>query len=92
MTVSSSIRAPSMGRPSVAKDLLEHRAVEADQRQPVRRVLDQLQTAETPHRVHDVHQQRLGHRIPGVGHQCVDDLLRVVPAARAFHSANGVTR
>ena len=50
-----------------------------DQNQPVDRVLDQLQPAVPVHRVGDVDEQRVRHRVAGVTHQRVDDLLGVVP-------------
>ena len=62
----------------VPQHLLEHRAVEADQHQPVHRALDQLQPAVPGHGVDDVDQQRLRHRVAGEGHQRVDHLLGVV--------------
>ena len=63
----------------VAQHLLEHRAVEAHQRQAVHRALHQLQPAVAGHRVDDVDQQRLRHRVARERHQRVDDLLGVVP-------------
>ena len=83
MTVSSSMRAPSIGAIFLfRKHLLEHRAVEADQGQPVHGALHQLQPAVAGHRVDDVDQQRLRHRVARERHQRVDDLLGVV-AGRA---------
>ena len=43
------------------------------------RVVGQGQPAEAVHRVGDVDQQRVRHRVARVAHQCVDDLLGVVP-------------
>ena len=62
----------------VAQHLLEHGAVEADQCQAMHRALDQLQASVAGHRVDDVDQQRLRHRVAREGHQRVDDLLGVV--------------
>ena len=62
----------------VAQHFLEYRAVEADQRQAVGRVLDELEAAVSRHRVDDVDEQRLRNRVSRVGHQGVDDLLGVV--------------
>ena len=63
----------------VAQDLLEHRAVEAHERQPVNRTLHQLQPPEPAHRVDDVHEQRLRDGIPRKRHEGVDNLLGVMP-------------
>ena len=62
----------------VAQHFLEHRAVQADQGQAVRRVLHQLQPPVAGHDVDDVDQQRLRHRVTREGDQRVDDLLGVV--------------
>ena len=62
----------------VAQYFFEHRAVEADQGQAVRRALDQLQPPVAGHHVDDVDEQRLRHRVAGERHQRVDDLLGVV--------------
>ena len=63
----------------VAQDLLEDRAVKADQRQSVGGMLHQLQPAVARHGVDDVHQQWLGDGVAGEAHQGVDHLLGVVP-------------
>ena len=62
----------------VAQHLLEHRTIEAHQRQAVHRAFDQLQPAVAGHGVDDVDQQRLRHRVAREGHQRVDDLFGVV--------------
>ena len=62
----------------VSQHFLEHGPVEADERQAVRRVLDQLQPPVAGHHVDDVDEQRLRHRIAGERHQRVDDLLGIV--------------
>ena len=62
----------------VAQHLLEHRAVKAHQGQAVHRALHQLQAAVAGHRVDDVDEQRLRHRVAGERHQRVDHLLGVV--------------
>ena len=49
------------------------------QHQAVHRVVGQGEPAEAVHRVGDVDQQRVRHRVAGEAHQRVDDLLGVVP-------------
>ena len=61
-----------------ADDLLEHRAVDAAQHQPVHRMLVQPQAAVARHRLGHVDQQRMRHRVAAEGQQDVDHLLRVV--------------
>ena len=79
MTVSSSMPGAEHRRDLlVAQHLLEHRAVQAYQRQAVGWVLDQLQPAVAGHGVDDVDQQRLRHRVAGETDQRVDDLFGVV--------------
>ena len=62
-----------------ADHLDQDRRVERVQDQAVHRVLDQLQAAVAGHRVGDVDQQRVRHRVARVLEQDVDDLLGVVP-------------
>ena len=62
----------------VPQHLFEHGAIQADQGQAVRRVLDQLQPAVAGHGVDDVDEQRLGHRVAGEADQRIDHLLGVV--------------
>ena len=78
--VSSSIFAPSMPASFLRLgDLDQHGPVEAAQHQPVRRVVDQLQPAVPVHRLGDVDQQRVRHRVAGEREQRVDHALGVVP-------------
>jgi hypothetical protein len=60
------------------QDLLQHRTVGGGQDQPVRRVLGQREPSVAVHRLGDVDQQRVRHRIAAVLHQRVHDLLGVV--------------
>ena len=64
--------------PLGADDLLEHRRSDDVQHQAVHRVLRQGEPAEAVHRVGDVDEQGVRHRIAGEAHQRVDDLLGVV--------------
>jgi hypothetical protein len=72
------------------QDLLEHRTVVAGQHQPVHGVLVEPEPAVARHRLRDVDEQRVGHGVPAVGQQRVDDLLGVVPgSARVPESERG---
>ena len=62
----------------VAKHLFEYGTVQADQRQAVGWVFDQLKAPVAGHRVDDVDQQGLRHRIAGECDERVDDLLGVM--------------
>jgi hypothetical protein len=61
-----------------AQHLFEHRDVAGVQHQPVHRVLVEAQPAVAVHRVGDVDQQGVRHRVARVAQQRVDDLLGVV--------------
>ena len=62
----------------VTQNLFEHGAVQAHQGQAVGGILDQLQSTVAGHRVDDVDQKRLRHRVAREADQGVDDLLGVV--------------
>ena len=59
----------------------------AAQHQPVRGVVDQLQPPVPVHRLGDVDQQRVGHRVAREPHQRVDDPLGVVPGGAGVPQA-----
>jgi hypothetical protein len=61
-----------------AQHLLQHRDIERPHHQPGTRVLDQLQPPVTGHRLRDVDQEGVRHRIAGVLEQDVDHLLGVM--------------
>jgi hypothetical protein len=61
-----------------AADLFENRAVGADQHQGVHRMLLQSEPAVAVHRLGDVDQQGMRHRVPAPAQERVDDLLGVV--------------
>jgi hypothetical protein len=69
--------------------LLQHRPVQGDQGQPVRRVLDQLEPAVAVHGVGHVDQQRVRHRVPGEADQGVHDLLGVVAGGAGVPQPEG---
>jgi hypothetical protein len=71
-------RAQHRGDLLVPQDLLEHRPVQAHQREAVDRALDQLEAAVAGHGVDDVDQQRLRHGVAGEGDQRIDHLLGVM--------------
>ena len=80
MTVSSSIRAPSIGAMRLCRSTsVEHRPVQRDEHEAVHRRLGQLQAAVAAHGVDDVDQQRLRDGVAREADERVDDLLRVVP-------------
>ena len=80
MTVSSSIRAPSIGAIRLCRSTsVEHRPVQRDEHEAVHRRLGQLQAAVAAHGVDDVDQQRLRDGVAREADERVDDLLRVVP-------------
>ncbi len=86
--MSSSIRAPSIGSdPLAAHDLLEDRPVVSGEDEAVDGMLVEPQSAVPVHRLRDVHQQRVRHRIAGVGQQRVDDLLGVVAGSAGVPQA-----
>ena len=62
----------------VAQHFFEHRTIQADQHQPVHGAFHQLQPAVAGHRVDDVDEQRLRHRVARERHQRIDHLLGVV--------------
>ena len=74
------MRAPSIGATRFERMTSSSTArSERGEHQPVHRVVGQGEPAEAVHRVGDVDQQRVRHRVARVAHQRVDDLLGVVP-------------